>query len=78
MIYRSEQQLHCKNLKHLCQYTCVLSTHVHNRSAFEVVTGLCPNYAGNFPYYAGIMLYAFQPVLCLKLCWHNRLRSISW
>ena len=20
------------------------------------------------------MLYAFQPLLCLKLCWHNRLK----
>ena len=24
--------------------------------------------------YAGIMLYAFQPLLCLKLCRHNRRR----
>ena len=31
-------------------------------------------YAGNFSYYAGIMLYAFQPLLCLKLCRHNRRR----
>ena len=31
-------------------------------------------YAENFCYYAGIMLYAFQPLLCLKLCWHNRLK----
>ena len=30
--------------------------------------------AENFSYYAGIMLYAFQPLLCLKLCWHNRLK----
>ena len=25
----------------ICQYTCVLSTRVPNRSALEVVTGLC-------------------------------------
>ena len=24
-----------------------------------------------------IMLYAFQPLLCLKLCWHNRLKPTS-
>ena len=24
------------------------------------------------PYYAGIMLNAFNDPLCLKLCWHNR------
>ena len=31
-------------------------------------------YAGNFSYYAGIMLYAFQPLLCLELCQHNQLQ----
>ena len=31
-----------------------------------------PFYARNFSYYAGIMLYAFQPLLCLKLCRHNQ------
>ena len=24
------------------------------------------------PYYAGIMLNAFNDTLCSKLCWHNR------
>ena len=24
------------------------------------------------------MLYAFQPLLCLKLCWHNRLKPKPW
>ena len=28
-------------------------------------------------YYADIMLYAFQPLLCLKLCRHNRLKPNS-
>ena len=27
----------------------------------------------NLSYYAGIMLNAFSDLLCLKLCWHNRL-----
>ena len=27
----------------------------------------------NISYYAGIMLNAFNDLLCLKLCWHNRL-----
>ena len=31
-------------------------------------------YVGNFSYYAGIMLYTFQPLLCLKLCWYNQLK----
>ena len=35
------------------------------------------HYAGFFSYYAGIMLYAFYPLLCLKLCWHNRRKPIS-
>ena len=69
---RNEQQLHCKNLKCLCQYIaiCVLSTRVTNRSALE-------DYAGNFPYYVGVMLYAFQLLLCLKLCRHNQHRPIA-
>ena len=33
-------------------------------------------YAGNFSYYAGIMLYAFDPLLCLKLYQHNRLKPM--
>ena len=32
------------------------------------------HYARNFLNYAGIILYAFQPLLCQKLCWHNRLK----
>ena len=28
----------------------------------------------NFAYSAGIMLNAFALLLCLKLCWHNRLK----
>ena len=27
----------------------------------------------NISYYAGIMLNAFNDLLCSKLCWHNRL-----
>ena len=34
-------------------------------------------YAGNFSYYAGIILYAFQPLLCLKLCQHNWLKPTT-
>ena len=33
------------------------------------------SYAGNFDYYASIMLNAFATLLCLKLCWHNRFKS---
>ena len=32
-------------------------------------------YAQNFSYYVSIMLYAFHLLLCLKLCWHNWLKS---
>ena len=29
-------------------------------------------YAENCPYYTGIMFFALQPLLCLKLCQHSR------
>ena len=32
------------------------------------------HYAGNFSDYSDIMFYAFQPLLCLKLCQHNWLK----
>ena len=38
------------------------------------IAEIYPYYAGNFSYYVSIMLYAFQPLLYLKLCWHNQRR----
>ena len=31
------------------------------------------SFIANITYYASIMLNAFSDLLCLKLCWHNRL-----
>ena len=54
---------------------------IPNRSAFDFMFVLAEIFykfhAGNFSYYAGIMLHAFQPLLCLKLCWHNRLKPTT-
>ena len=56
--------------------TCYLEFQTSQLFAFwlKYAGSSIPYYAGKFPYYAGIMLYAFQPLLCLKLCWHNRHR----
>ena len=57
---------------HLDIYTCAMPAiedelaFLTGRSILEVVTG-------NFiPYYASILIYAFQSLLCLQICQHNR------
>ena len=56
--------INCISCDTLSQDSCVLPTHVPNRSALEFVygvTGLKFHHSGNFPYYAGIMLYKQVP-----------------
>ena len=36
------------------------------------------HYAFIMLHYASIMLYVFHPLLCQKLCRHNRRKPIAW
>ena len=43
--------------------------HKHN---FPHLLDIAININFTIPYYAGIMLNAFNDLLCSKLCWHNK------
>ena len=55
-----------KSLPHINPNLTILAKHV-----FDIIFSIM---LAIFAYYAGIMLNAFITPLCLKLCWHNRLK----
>ena len=71
LIARSDLCIHCLA-------TCYLEFQIGQPLTSCFFSWTCPRsflyYAGNFSYYAGVMLYTFQPLLFLKLCRHNWLK----
>ena len=45
---------------------------------FQQMLDIAINIYCTLPYYAGIMLNAFNDLLCSKLCWHNRRIPRYW
>ena len=67
------------NIRGPCVLFSYLSSEIPNKSALDFMfviakyLGSFSSYAENCPYwYTGIMFFAFQPLLCLKLCQHSR------
>ena len=50
----------------------VLLEYIDHSLQFPLTLDLAINIYFTLPYYAGIMLIAFNDLLYSKLCWHNR------
>ena len=54
-------------------HTIIVLLEYFDRSLhFPQILNIAINVYFTLPYYAGIMLNAFNDPLCSKLCWHNR------
>ena len=52
-------------------YVTVLLEYINHSLQFPQMLDIAINIHFTLPYYASVMLNAFNDLLCSKLCWHN-------